>query len=90
MNYRVGWPFWKAFARHGGRLKLAVDFVRDDEAGVFVATSPDLRGFVLEAATLDELVAEMPAAIDSLMREYLHAPLTNPPVAEFRMAMTSC
>jgi predicted RNase H-like HicB family nuclease len=66
-----------------------VELIRDEEAGVFVATSPDLKGFVLEAATLDNLVAEMPAAVNSLMREYLHAPPANPPVAEFRMAMTS-
>ena len=56
--YRVGWPFWKNLARLGIPLLIRVRIRRDDEAHVFVATSPDLDGLVVEAKTLDELRSE--------------------------------
>jgi len=46
--YRVGFPGWKIAARLGVRLVLRVEVMHDHEAGVFIATSPDLRGLVVE------------------------------------------
>lgn len=54
--YRIGFPGWKIAARLGVRLLLRVEDVRDDVAGVFVATCPDLPGLVAEAKTANELI----------------------------------
>lgn len=83
--YRIGNPFWKTLARHGVPLKLRVNVLKDEEAGVFIATSDDLRGLAAEAATMDELVAEVRSVIDDLLIEHLHAKPVNPPVADLRL-----
>lgn len=54
--YRIGFPGWKIAARLEVRLLLRVEDVRDDVAGVFVATCPDLPGLVAEAKTANELI----------------------------------
>ncbi len=59
MNYRVGMPGWRLAARAGARLYFRVKVQRDEEAGVYCATSPDIAGLVIEAATLDELAREI-------------------------------
>lgn len=59
MNYRVGMPGWRLAARVGAHLYFRVNVQRDAEAGVYCATSPDIVGLVIEAATLDELVREI-------------------------------
>jgi hypothetical protein len=73
MVYRVGLPGWKIAARAGFGVKLRVDVIHDEEANVFIATSPDLRGLVAEAETLDELVSNIKAGARDLMRDELHA-----------------
>jgi predicted RNase H-like HicB family nuclease len=73
LSYRVGFPGWKIAARAGLRVKLRIDVLRDEEAKVFVARSPDLRGLVAEAETLDELVANLQAAVNDLMLHEIHA-----------------
>jgi predicted RNase H-like HicB family nuclease len=83
--YRIGYPFWKTFARMGVPLKLRVLVQRDDEAGVFIATSDDLRGLAAEAETMDALVVEVKSVIDDLLVEALHAAPPNPPVADLRL-----
>lgn len=67
MSYRVGLPFWKVAARVGVPLKLVVCIHRDDEAGVYFAHSPDLRGLVVEAETLDALRSEVRSAASELL-----------------------
>ncbi len=59
MNYRVGMPGWRLLAKLGASLYFRVKVSRDDEAGVYWAESPDLRGLVIEAATLEELLREV-------------------------------
>lgn len=71
MTYRVGFPGWKIAAHAGLRLKLRIDVLHDDEAKVYVATSPDLRGLVAEAKSLDELFANIQAAANDLMQDEL-------------------
>src|SRR5437879_2403229 len=66
--YRVGYPGWKVFARHGFPVKVVVQIARDDEAGVFLASSPDLRGPHVEGETLDELHREVRSALSALMQ----------------------
>ncbi len=55
MAYRVGLPFWKMAAKLGVRLKIRVVVFHDEEADVFGAYSPDLKGLHCEAKTVPEL-----------------------------------
>ena len=42
----------------------------DAEAGVWVATTSDLRGLVTEAETIEALRAKLPGMIHDLLEEY--------------------
>ncbi|MFZ2449463.1 MAG: DUF1902 domain-containing protein [Methylovulum miyakonense] len=44
-----------------------VEIIHDDEANVYVATSPDLKGLVVEAETLDELEKEVRDLVPELL-----------------------
>lgn len=79
--YRVGLPFWKVAARMGVPMLVRVDVVRDSEADVYVATSPDLRGLVAEAKTKDDLIHAVYDCTDMLIEEALHSPLKTKPLA---------
>jgi predicted RNase H-like HicB family nuclease len=83
--YRVGYPFWKTVVRHGYTVMLRVEIKRDAEAGVYVASSPDLDGLVVEAASLDELRVEALAAADALLELALNVDRPPQSVADFRM-----
>jgi len=72
--YRVGLPGWKLAGRLGLPLLYRVDVVHDADAGVYVATSPDVRGLVAEAATFDELFREVQAGASELIGERLPRP----------------
>lgn len=69
----------------GVPLKVRVNVIRDEEAGVFIATSDDLRGLVCEAATMDELVKEVEIATDELLRLQIQPALTTRPVTDLRL-----
>lgn len=43
--YKVGSPFWKMLTRLDVPTSLRIDVRHDDEANVFDATSPDLKGY---------------------------------------------
>ena len=47
--------------------------IHDDEAGVYVATSPDVRGMVIEAASIDEVLEE----VRLMLPEFLDEPRTH-------------
>lgn len=70
--YRVGLPFWKTFAKIFGSATFRVEVAYDRDARVFIATSPDLKGFVVEAATADELLREANDVVAMLMDEHLN------------------
>ncbi len=83
--YRVGFPGWKVVARHGFPVKVLVEIARDDEAGVFLASSPDLRGLHVEGETLDELHREVRSALSALLQLELDGRVTEViPQLEFR------
>jgi nicotinate-nucleotide pyrophosphorylase len=67
--YPVGAPLWKLAARMGVPMKILVCVHHDEEAKVYFAHAPHLRGMVVEAATLDELWPEVQAGVDSIMDE---------------------
>lgn len=57
--YPFNWPFSMAFAKLGVPLLIKIEVERDEEAGVYIATSPNVRGFNIEAETLDEIKKEV-------------------------------
>ena len=65
--YRIGNPFWRFFAKLGVPLLVRVDVLFDKEVSVYVATSPDLRGLVVEAKTKDELISSVYDCVDMLV-----------------------
>lgn len=71
MFYRVGLPFWKIAADLGVPMMVRVNAFHDKEANVFVATSPDLKGLVAEAETLDALEREVTATAIGLLSFYV-------------------
>lgn len=82
--YRIGFPFWKQLARLSVPLTVRVHVMRDDDAGVFVATSDDLRGLVCEAGTMDDLLPEINASVNDLLVFHGNGNAT-PPVTELRI-----
>lgn len=81
MLYRVGMPFWRWAARRGVRLLIRVDVVRDLEAGVLVATSPDLPGLVAEGRTTEEVFRGVYDCAEMLLEAQLHQSVRRPAAA---------
>lgn len=79
--YRVGWPAWRLAARCGAPMLLRVDVAQDKDAGVLIATSPDLQGLVVEASSTEELMREVFHCVDMLMEEELKQPPKHRPRA---------
>lgn len=75
MKYRLGWPLGRVAAQLGIPTLIRINVVKDLEAGVYVGTSEDLIGLVLEAATIEQLVEEardvIPHLLDSKSRDHL-------------------
>lgn len=83
--YRIGFPFWKQAARVSVPLTLRINVIHDDEAGVFVATSDDLKGLVCEAASMDNLVKEVNIATHELLALQMRSDAVAQPVTDFRL-----
>ncbi len=79
--YRVGFPGWKLAARMGVPVLIRLHVVKDDEAGVLIATSPDLRGLVAEAKTVEDLMNSVRDCTDMLIEAAIHGPLKSKPLA---------
>ncbi|MBL6986062.1 MAG: DUF1902 domain-containing protein [Methylobacter sp.] len=88
--YRLGWPCATLFAKMGIPLLIKVEIIHDNEADVYVATSPDLKGLVVEAETLDELEKEVWSLVPELLsldkprlrvKAVTHLSFFQPPVA---------
>lgn len=75
MRYRLGWPLGKMAARIGVPTLIRINVTKDEEAGVYVGTSSDLAGLVLEADTIEEIMAEahevIPCLLDAKARNHL-------------------
>jgi len=70
--YKIGYPFWRLAARCGATIKIPVTIKRDEETGVYIASSTHLRGLVVEARTVDELLSEVEDVASMLMEEAVH------------------
>lgn len=65
--YRMSWPGALLLGGLGVPLLVRVNVMRDNEAGVFVGTSDDLPGLVVEAESLDELAREVRDLVPTLI-----------------------
>ena len=79
--YRVGFPGWKIAARFGSSLLVKIDVIHDETAGVYVATSRDLPGLVVEAKDMDQLFPSVYDCVDMLLSEQLKTAPKRRPVA---------
>lgn len=68
MRYRLGWPLGRLAARIGVPILVRIDVIRDVEAGVYVGTSDDLAGLVIEAETFESLIEEAHDVIPNLLK----------------------
>lgn len=66
-RYRLGWPFGRFIAQLGCPVTIRVNVIHDQEANVFIGTSTDIAGFVVEAETLDLLRKESREVMLSLL-----------------------
>jgi hypothetical protein len=77
LAWSLGFPGWQIAARAGVPIRINIHVSRDDEAGVFFATSPHVRGLAVESETLDGLRQEVKAALpELLMMDY--RPVSKP------------
>jgi len=79
--YPAGWPLWKLLARLGVPIVVKINVLHDDDAGVYVATSTNLRGLVAEAPSKDALIDAVHDCIDLLMEVELATPPRRRPLA---------
>jgi hypothetical protein len=76
--YRIGLPLWKLIAKLGVPLVYRVEIVHDVQAGVYVGTSPDIQGLIIEMPTLDTLMQEMRLYATDLVEAQLHSKPSTP------------
>lgn len=72
--YRVGFPLWKIAARMNVPLLVKLEVMHDKDARVFIVTSPDLNGLVVEApdnTSAEEMHKEINGCVCMLMEEAL-------------------
>jgi len=67
MSYPLRFPLSILFAKLGATLSIEVNVFFDKEAGVYIATSKDVPGLVIEAESLDEMKPEITEAIHTLL-----------------------
>jgi predicted RNase H-like HicB family nuclease len=88
--YRLGWPLATLLATMGVPLLIQVEIIHDNEANVYIATSPDLKGLVVEGETLDELEKEVWRLVPELLsldrpkllsKSATHLSFIQPPIA---------
>jgi hypothetical protein len=65
--YWFEYPLWSLLARFGRQLIIRIDILHDEEVGVFIATSKNMRGLVCEADTMEELKAETERVVRDLV-----------------------
>lgn len=58
-NYPISYPFAGLAQTIGARLVIRVNVSKDDDAGVFIAVSPDVKGLVVEAESFEQLQSEV-------------------------------
>ena len=67
MHYRIGWPFWKLAHRLGFQLTFRLEVHYDPEAAVYCAESPDIKGIISEAPTIEALIKDVKTIADEML-----------------------
>ena len=80
MKYPIRYPLAKLFASLGAVMLIRIDVTYDDEAQVYIATSKDLTGLILEAETFAELKKEAENVIPELLHLENQDYVTDPDV----------
>ena len=65
--YPFNWPLSKELAKFGIPLLIIIKVEFDKEANVYIATSPSVKGLVVEAETLDEIKNEVELVLPELL-----------------------
>lgn len=65
--YWFEYPLWSLLARFGRRLTIRMDVLYDEEVDVYVGTSKNMRGLVVEADTLEALKLETDRVVRDLV-----------------------
>ncbi|MGC9387111.1 MAG: DUF1902 domain-containing protein [Hydrogenovibrio sp.] len=66
--YRLSWPLATTLAKYFGvELYIKIDVELDAEQQVYVATSADIPGLVIEAETFDQLQHEVKLSLPELI-----------------------
>lgn len=65
--YPLNWPLSMFVASLGVPLVIKIEVEYDADANVYVATSPSVRGLVVEASTLDQIRSEVEAVLPDLL-----------------------
>jgi len=56
MKYPISYPLAGFLSILGVKLVVRIEFIHDKEANVFIATSKDIEGLVIEASNFEELL----------------------------------
>ena len=72
MLCKVGLPGWRIAAKLGVPLGVNVEITHDPEANVFIATSPNLQGLVVETESFEDLLKEIQFCANDLLQDALH------------------
>ena len=67
--YPLGWKLSGVAQKLGVPTGARIDVVFDDDARVFIATSKDVKGLVVEADTIEQLMAETNELIPMLLNQ---------------------
>ncbi len=68
LHYPLSWPFSRFFARCGVPTCIRLDVIRDEEADVFIGSSVDLPGLVVEASSLEDIAKEAGLLIPDMLQ----------------------
>ena len=68
MSYPLRYPLSWLFAMLGVTISIDINFIYDDEEKVFIATSKDIQGLVLEAENFNVLKKEVKEAVPNLLK----------------------
>lgn len=77
MSYPLIYPLSWLFARLGVTISIDINFIYDDEEKVFIATSKDIQGLVLEAENFNVLKKEVEEAVFNLLNLSCKKPLSR-------------
>ncbi|MFW5450180.1 MAG: DUF1902 domain-containing protein [Methylophagaceae bacterium] len=67
MTYPYRYPLSMLLAKRGVTLSIRIDVLKDEQANVYVATSKDISGLVIESESFSQLREEVSEAIPALL-----------------------